>query len=70
MTTTGNKRGPGGRREGAGRPSLGADARTVVRTVKLTPAEAARHDDARGSMSWPDWVREACDRAIARGSKH
>jgi hypothetical protein len=36
--------------------------------MKLTPAEAAAHDAARGDMPWSDWMREAAQLAIARGS--
>lgn len=62
------RKGPGGARKGAGRPSLGQDARSIIRSMKLTPAEAAAHDAARGDMPWSDWMREAAQLAIARGS--
>lgn len=59
----------GGKREGAGRPPKPAgEAATVVRTVKLTPGQAAAHDEARGEQPWADWIREAAELAIARGS--
>lgn len=61
------KRGPGGRRKGAGRPPID-DPRTVRREVKLLPSEAAAHDAARGEQPWGEWIREAAGLAIARGS--
>lgn len=61
------KRGPGGRRKGAGRPPID-DPRVVRREVKLTPDEATAHDAARGDQPWGEWIREAADLAIARGS--
>lgn len=57
----------GGARAGAGRP-LSANPRTVKRAVPLLPEEAAAHDAARGDQPWADWMREAAELAIARGS--
>jgi hypothetical protein len=59
----------GGRRAGAGRkPKPAGEVRSDVRTVKLTPDEGARHDAAAGDQPWSDWIREAAELAIARGS--
>jgi hypothetical protein len=60
----------GGKRKGAGRPRKGDDARSVVRTLKLTPAEATTQDEFAKSQAttWPDMVREAIELALARGS--
>lgn len=58
----------GGARVGAGRKPQAGVARTVARTIKLTPDEAAAHDIARGGVPWSDWMREAAELAIARGS--
>jgi hypothetical protein len=57
----------GGRRAGAGRPPI-ANPRTIKRAVPLLPSEAAAHDEARGDTPWAEWIREAADLAIARGS--
>lgn len=57
----------GGARAGAGRKPVTGVARSVIRTVKLTPDEATAHDAARGEQSWPDWMRDAAELAIARG---
>ena len=57
----------GGKRKGAGRPPSPAP-RTEPRMVRLTKAEAAQHDAARGERKWADWIREAAELAIARGS--
>lgn len=61
------RKGPGGRRKGAGRPPID-DPRTVRREVKLLPSEAEAHDKARGKQAWGEWIREAAELAIARGS--
>lgn len=55
---------------GPGRPPLGVDARSVTKTLKLTPAELAAQETAaeRSSLTWTDWAREALDLALARGS--
>ena len=60
------RKGPGGARVGAGRPPLGPDARSVSRTIKLTPLELAAQEAAaaREGLTWSEWVRAA----IARGS--
>lgn len=56
----------GGARPGAGRkPSRGTPG-DVSRHVRLTAAEAARHDAARGEQPWAEWIREAADQRIAR----
>jgi len=57
----------GGKRAGAGRPPSD-NPRSVKRAVLLLPAEAAAHDAARGDTPWGDWIREAAELAIARGS--
>lgn len=59
----------GGAREGAGRKPVAGVARKP-RTIKLTPDEAAAQDAAAAKlgMTWPDWIREAAELAIARGS--
>ncbi len=57
----------GGKRAGAGRPKI-ANPRSVKRAVLLLPSEAAAHDEARGETPWGDWIREAAELAIARGS--
>lgn len=62
------RKGPGGARAGAGRKPTGDVAASVVRTVKLTPAQAEAHDAARGKQPWSDWIRDAAELAIARGS--
>lgn len=66
----GRKRGPGGRRKGAGRPSLGAAARSVTWTIKVTPEMAAAIDDiaARSGVKRAATILEALELAIARGS--
>lgn len=61
------RKGPGGRRKGAGRPPVD-DPRTERREVRLLPEEAAAHDAARGDQPWSEWIREAAQLAIARGS--
>lgn len=64
------KRGPGGARKGAGRPPLGEDARSVVWTIKVTPAMAADFDDLAEACSTTRaaLLLEAIELAIARGS--
>ncbi len=57
----------GGKRAGAGRPPI-ANPRTVKRAVPLLQSEADAHDAARGDRPWADWIREAAELAIARGS--
>lgn len=57
----------GGARPGAGRPPLEV-TRSIRRPVLLRPDEAAAHDAARGDQPWGEWIREAADLAIARGS--
>lgn len=57
----------GGKRAGAGRPPS-PDSRSEPRMVRLRPDEAAAHDAARGDQPWADWIREAAELAIARGS--
>jgi len=51
-----------------GRKPVAGTARTVIRTVKLTPQEAAADDAARGEMSWAEWDRRA--RAAARAGMY
>lgn len=50
-----------------GRPPS-AITRKIRRSVLLLPAEAAAHDAACGDRPWGDWIREAAELAIARGS--
>ncbi len=68
--TARKRKGPGGARKGAGRPSLGPDARSVVWTIKVTPAMASAVDDlAEASGTTRAAVLlEAIELAIARGS--
>lgn len=40
-----------------GRPPS-PDSRTIPRMIRLSPAEAAAHDAARGDQPWAEWVRE------------
>lgn len=66
-----SRKGPGGRRKGAGRPPLDpADARTEVVRVRLTPGEgaAARELAEREQLSISEFGRAAIQLAIARGS--
>ncbi|HEU4727709.1 MAG TPA: hypothetical protein VFT22_07465 [Kofleriaceae bacterium] len=61
----------GGARPGSGRKPKGSTAMSVVRTIKLTPADAVAQDaaaDAEGQV-WPDWIRGAADDRIARTTK-
>lgn len=60
----------GGAREGAGRPSLGADARSEVVKVSLTAADrqAVAAAAERESLSLSDWGAAAFRLALARGS--
>lgn len=51
-----NRNPRGGARPGAGRPPLGADARSVLVTVFLTPAEVARVDEQRGPLTRSEWL--------------
>jgi len=65
------RKGPGGRRKGAGRPALpdGA-ARSVVWTIKITPAMATAVDDlaATSGTTRAALLLEAIELALARGS--
>lgn len=67
-----NRRKPkvGGARPGAGRPSLGDDARSANVTVKLTPATRAawRAAATREDSTLTDYVIAAVELALARGS--
>lgn len=58
------------RRKGPGRPPLGAAARSVTRSIKLTAAEAAAQTAAakRSDLTWTEWIRDAAKLAIAHGS--
>lgn len=60
----------GGARENAGRKPKGKVAMSVVRTIKLTPADAAAQDAAAEAegQAWPDWIRCAADERIARST--
>lgn len=64
------RKGPGGARAGAGRKPVSGEARSVARTVKLTPGEAEAQDAAakREGQPWPEWIRGAAELALARGS--
>ncbi len=64
------RKGPGGARAGAGRKPAAGVARSIPRTLKLTPEEAAAQDAAaeREGQEWPDWIRGAAELALARGS--
>lgn len=48
----------GGRRPGAGRKPRTGVARTVAKTVKLTPDEYARTQDAAGDTPWSTWAAD------------
>ena len=48
----------GGPRDGAGRPSKGANARSIKVPVFLTPAEAARVDEQRGDLTRSEWLAQ------------
>jgi hypothetical protein len=41
-----------------GRKPRGAEAASVSRTIKLTPADAALTDDAAGDQPWGTWARD------------
>ena len=60
----------GGARKGAGRPSLGADARSETIRVRVTPRtlEAVKAAAGAAEQSLSDWGHEAIQLAIARGS--
>lgn len=64
------RKGPGGSQPGAGRPSLGARTRSVVWTVKLTPAMARDFDAMarRSSTTRAALLLEAIELAIASRS--
>lgn len=57
-------------KRGPGRPSLGVDARSVTRTIKLTPVAAKAQLDAaqREGLTWSAWATAAFELALARGS--
>jgi len=69
MPTTRKRKGPGGRRKGAGRPPID-NPRSVRRELRLLPEEEAEQDAAaaRESLTWSEWIRAAAQLAIARGS--
>jgi len=58
------------RKRKVGRPSLGAEARSVVWTIKVTPAMAAAIDAIaeRADTTRAATILEALELAIARGS--
>jgi len=64
------RKGPGGRRKGAGRPPLGDDARSEKVQIRLTVAEdaAAREIAEREGSTLSDFGRAAILLALARGS--
>lgn len=43
---------------GVGRPSKGVDARSVTKTVKLTPAEEAAQLAAARETPWATWAHD------------
>lgn len=55
------RNGPGGVRKGAGRPPLGADARSETVRVRLTPAELRELSKYCSTnyphLDWPDFLR-------------
>ena len=57
--------GPGGARVGAGRPSFGADGRTIVRSIKLSELELARLERAAARVGVP-LARFIADAALER----
>lgn len=63
------KRDPDGVREGPGRPSLGADARSERVQVRVTSALRARIAAAasREGKSESEWGEAAFERVLARG---
>lgn len=54
------------RHKPAGRPPATGIKRDVPRKLYLTPDEAKRHDDARGSQPYSDFAREMIDEGITR----
>ena len=60
----------GGVRKGAGRPPLGADKRSEVVRVSLTPARRAEVAAAAraAEQSESDWGAQAFERALSGGS--
>lgn len=48
----------GGKRAGAGQKPRNGVAASIARTVKLTPAEAAAQDIARGDRPWATWAHD------------
>ncbi len=63
-------KGPGGVRKGAGRPPLGPAARSIVWTIKVTPAMAAAVNALAKSCSTTRAavLIEAIELALVRGS--
>jgi hypothetical protein len=63
------RKGPGGRRKGAGRPPL-AVSRDITKRLRMTAQEEAAQEAAaaRQGLTWSEWIREAAELAIARGS--
>lgn len=55
---TGARKPNGGARAGAGRPSKGGDARSVAKTVKLTPAELVAQETTAGDTKWATWAHD------------
>lgn len=67
---TGRRKRVGGARAGAGRKPAAGVARSIARTIKITPDEASAQDALaeRQGVTWPDLAREALGVAVARGS--
>lgn len=49
----------GGKRPGAGRPRIDADARSVTTSISLTPEQR----DKLGRLGGSPWIRERIDKA-------
>lgn len=54
----GTRKPNGGARAGAGRPSKGGAARSVTKTVKLTPAELVAQETTAGAIKWATWAHD------------
>lgn len=63
--------GPGGAREGAGRPPLGADARSETVRVRVTPAmrEEIAAVAKRAGLKEGEWGLAAFERELARARR-
>ena len=48
------------KKRGPGRPPLGDAARSVIVTIKLTPAEAEQWRAMAGDHPLSEWIRQRC----------